>query len=161
MKKIFVPFLFLICTMSFGQETKTKEKTAAEAKMTAVERNDLNDNVAVPDFREKDPKAEENKIYIMPDLDVKPSFPGGNDQILVFFNNNFDKKTLKANAWIFVDFIIEKDGSTSISINKSTGTDVETEAKRIFSKMPKFSPGKIGGKVVRSTFSQRFNIIKS
>ncbi len=54
---------------------------------------------------------------------------------------------------VFIDFIIEKDGTVTITNTKAPYSTLETEAKRIIYKLPKMYPAKQNGKPVRMTMS--------
>ena len=97
------------------------------------------------------------KIYY--NFDKKPSFPGGNQARLTFFarhirypqdalNNNISGK-------VYASFIVEPDSSiTHIKILKSLGYGCDAELKRLILLMPKWNPGIVGGKPVRSYVTQ-------
>ena len=55
---------------------------------------------------------------------------------------------------VIVSFVIEKDGSlTNIKVAKDIGGNCGEEAVRIIKSMPKWTPGKNKGKVVRTQIS--------
>ncbi|MFN3908821.1 MAG: energy transducer TonB [Flavobacterium sp.] len=54
---------------------------------------------------------------------------------------------------VFVNFIIEKDGSISVAGMRGPSPILEKEAARIMTKMPKMIPGKQRGKPVRVPYS--------
>ncbi|MDP2162568.1 MAG: energy transducer TonB, partial [Flavobacterium sp.] len=54
---------------------------------------------------------------------------------------------------VFVNFIIEKDGSITIANLRGPYPVLEKEAARIINKIPKLTPGKQRGKAVRVPFS--------
>ena len=56
----------------------------------------------------------------------------------------------KITGKVYVDFIVEKDGTiTNISIIRDVGHETGEEAKRVLNNMPNWKPAKIGGKIVR------------
>ncbi len=130
---------------------RTKPKDKVEA---------FDDNVAVPDFNSKKVEDTENKVYIMPNLDEKPTFPGGTDAFLKLFDKNFDKSKLSFSSYALADIIVEKDGSLTVTVSKATNDTVKAETERVLKSLPKWTPAKIGGQPVRTTFSQRFEIRK-
>lgn len=119
------------------------------------------DNLPVPDFDRKTEKNDENKVYIMPDLDERPKFPGGTDAFLKMFDSKFDKSKLSFAAYALADIIVEKDGSLTITVSKATNDAVKTETERVLKMMPKWTPAIKDGQPVRTTFLQRFEIRKS
>jgi protein TonB len=54
---------------------------------------------------------------------------------------------------VYVNFIISKDGSISNIRMRGPDKNLEKEAKRIISKLPKMTPGKQRGRPVRVPFS--------
>lgn len=59
----------------------------------------------------------------------------------------------KIQGRVFISFIIEKDGSVTISNIRGPHPILEEEAKRIFSLLPKMRPGLFKGKPTRMTMS--------
>lgn len=54
---------------------------------------------------------------------------------------------------VFVNFVIEKDGSIKVSSMRGPDKILEKEAQRVFDKMPKITPGKQRGKAVRVPYA--------
>jgi protein TonB len=55
---------------------------------------------------------------------------------------------------VFVQFVVERDGSiTEVSVISGVHPDLDKEAVRVVNLMPKWTPGQIKGKVVRSYHS--------
>ena len=93
-------------------------------------------------------------------VNQKPEFPGGNDKVLDYINDN---RKYPAEAYnkgiqgrVKCSFIVNADGSISnVSLLRSVNELLNEEAIRIFSLMPAWQPGKIDGipvpvRVVRS-----------
>ncbi len=85
-----------------------------------------------------------------------PSFPGGDVAMQEFIKNNIrypDKeKKDKISGRVFVELIVEKDGSLSnlhIKRDVPGGPGLSQEALRLIDSMPKWIPGKEKGKKVR------------
>ncbi len=141
-----------------------------EIKETIIESTETNQ-------REEVVKAE--KVVVVdeePDVDVPfaiiedvPIFPGCenvakekrrdcfNDKINQHIKKNFQYPESAMDAGqqgrVFVNFIIEKDGSISIANLRGPFPALEKEAARIINKIPKLTPGKQRGKAVRVPFS--------
>ncbi|RKR05707.1 DKNYY family protein [Flavobacterium sp. 90] len=107
---------------------------------------------------------DENKIYNTVDLDVLPDYNGG-----MAARNKFVEKNFKApkdegeriQGKIYLYFIIEKDGTiTNQKVLRDYGYGSGAEALRVLNKMPKWIPGQIKGKTVRSAYSTVFVIQK-
>ena len=56
-------------------------------------------------------------------------------------------------GWVYVNFVIGKDGNISNIRMRGPDKNLENEANRIISKLPKMTPGKQRGKAVRVPFS--------
>ena len=80
-----------------------------------------------------------------------PQFPGGDLEMKKFIEKNFKYKKLSATEGtkIYVQFTVEIDGTIkSPKIIKGINADLNKEALRVVSIMPKFSPAKNNGKTV-------------
>ncbi len=91
-------------------------------------------------------------------VDEMPEFPGGIEKLMEYLANNikYPKKAKKnkVQGKVFVNFIVEKDGSISnIKILKGIGYGCNEEVIRVLKKMPKWKPGKHNGKPVRVIFN--------
>jgi TonB family protein len=99
--------------------------------------------------------ADSNAVYST--ADQMPEFPGGEDSLQRFFKNRImyparDKQN-NVHGIVVVKITIEKDGShTDPSIIKSISPDIDIEALRILSRLPKFKPGINKGKAVRVSY---------
>lgn len=85
--------------------------------------------------------------------DVMPEFPGGMDRLKAFLQNNLKFPSSAYNreveGRVIVSFVVDKDGVISrIKIEKSLGADFDEAAINIIEMMPKWIPGKQGGKNV-------------
>lgn len=145
-----------------GKIVRVRYNVPMTIKRTKPKETDLqlDDNVAVPDYNSKKVEDTENKLYIMPNLDEKPTFPGGTDAFLKLFDKNFDKSKLSFSSYALADIIVEKDGSLTLTVSKATNDAVKAETERVLKTLPKWTPAKKSGQPVRATFSQRFEIRK-
>lgn len=85
-------------------------------------------------------------------------FPGGQTALMTWLAKNIAyPEAAQQNGIsgrVIVKFIVEKDGSISgVSVVKGVDKDLDNEAIRVVKKMPKWQPGKNGGKAVRCYFS--------
>ena len=84
---------------------------------------------------------------------VKPQFPGGDDKLVAFINDNrhYPSEAYKKGIQgrVTCSFVVNADGSVShISILKGVEHSLNQEALRIMGKMPEWSPGKHEGRAV-------------
>lgn len=105
-------------------------------------------------------KADDDKIYNI--VDEEASFPGGLEAMYKWIKNHLrypeECKAKNIQGRVTVQFAVEKDGSLSdIKALKSPNALLSKEAIRIVNAMPKWSPAKVKGKVVRSYFRLPIN----
>lgn len=86
-----------------------------------------------------------------------PEYPGGMSELVVWLNKNIKYPpsaiSRKLKGEVEVAFFIEKDGTcTDFKVVKSANTLFDEEALRVCKMMPKWKPGKIKGKIVRTYF---------
>ena len=100
---------------------------------------------------------EDEKIY-SDSLDQQAEFPGGASKCMQWLSQNirYPEAAVQNDIQgrVVVKFIVEKDGSIrNAQIVKGVDKDLDREALRIISKMPKWIPGKMNGIPVRSYFN--------
>lgn len=91
-------------------------------------------------------------------VEQNPSFPGGMDCLKEWLAENVkyptNARAEQVQGRVIVDFIVDKDGSiVNPSIIRSVHPDLDAEALRVVSAMPKWTPGVQKGKSVRVRFS--------
>ncbi len=99
--------------------------------------------------------AREEPIFTM--VEELPMFLGGDEALTTFLSENIscqitDDKTGKPEN-VFVNFIIEEDGSVSnVRLVSGTGDGCVDEVIRGIESMPNWIPGKMGGRAVRVSY---------
>lgn len=100
-------------------------------------------------------------------VESMPSFPGGEDSLLVFLQNNLvypaASKEKGISGIVYVSFVVETDGSISgVEILKGVNDELDAEAMRVIRMMPKWTPGKQNGNEerVEMTLPVRFVLNK-
>lgn len=81
-------------------------------------------------------------------VEEKPTFPGGGAELVNFINKNrrypAEAYSMGIEGRVVCSFVVNSDGSVSnISVIRGVEPTLNKEAKRIISKMPHWSPGKI------------------
>jgi TonB family protein len=105
----------------------------------------------------QDKTADDDKVYEM--VDVMPEYPGGMDAMTKYLVETIkypvEAKTNGVQGRVFVQYIVEKDGSVGhVKVIRGIGSGCDEEAIRVVSGMPKWSPGKnADGKPVRVQFN--------
>lgn len=158
--------LLLLSFITFGQTNKTKKDVKIEEvphkNIELINSdgtyNSISEAPQMPEESETD-----NKIYSKKDLEVYPEFPGGKERLALFLSKNIrltdEMKKNKVKGIVNVLLIIEKDGSiTDIKAARGLGFGAENEALRVLKSMPKWIPGELNGRKVKSSISLPINI---
>ncbi len=121
------------------------------AQQKVEERRDVSppDDTTVPP-----PLEAEKKDIVFTSVEQIPQFPGGEKALFLYISKSlYYPKMARENevqGKVFVEFIIEKDGSISnIKVLRGIGSGCNEEAMRVLSRMPKWLPGKQNGAAVR------------
>lgn len=89
------------------------------------------------------------------EVDQKPTYPGGEEAMLKFINNNlcYPGGALDdmIEGTVYVRFVVEKDGSlTELQVLRGISSAFDKAAVAVIKQMPKWKPAKKDGKVVAS-----------
>lgn len=101
--------------------------------------------------------------YICVQYETWPKFPGGQQAMIKYIQENlkYPKQALKKQIQgrSICQFIVEKDGSiTHIRVVRSSGNkSLDRAAIRVIKTMPKWTPGRLQGKIVRTTYALPVN----
>lgn len=99
----------------------------------------------------------ENKVHDFVTLEEKPEFPGGEEAMWKFFNENLvypqHAKDIQLQGRVYVTFVIDEWGNvTKVAVPREIGGGLDEEAKRVVSMMPRWSPGRQAGRPVKVSF---------
>lgn len=91
-------------------------------------------------------------------VEQKPTFPGGEAAMYKWLGDNINYPAAASEEGVqgkvTVQFIVEKDGRISnVHVVRGKHPALDAEAKRVVSKMPKWTPGRNNGQPVRVTFN--------
>ena len=101
--------------------------------------------------------ADENEVLDV--VEIRPEFPGGTQALYNWLGRNivYPRISRENNSQgkSFVRFIVNTDGSIeNIKVIRSSGdTYLDREAVRVISAMPRWTPGRMGGKNVRTWYT--------
>lgn len=100
--------------------------------------------------------SEDDAVFVV--VEEQAEFPGGLDSMYAYIVKNLKypeaAKEKGIEGRVFVNFIIEKDGSISnVKILRGIGGGCEEAAVEMIKNMPKWKPGKQRGKPVRFQFN--------
>lgn len=96
-------------------------------------------------------KVKEEKVYVS--VEQMPVFKGGEDKLFKYLKEklNYDERARKAHiqGTVYVQFIVGKKGEIrDVTIRRGVHKWLDNEALRVVKAMPKWKPGKQGGKRV-------------
>ena len=104
-------------------------------------------------------KMEKDQAGYYSNVEVWPAYPGGQDQLERFFEDNIEYPQQASDngteGLVTISFDVDENGKiySPKTVNKPVGDGVEEEALRVFNKMPSWTPGKIKGKNVKTHFT--------
>lgn len=95
-------------------------------------------------------------------VEQMPEYPGGMQALLNYLMENVkypeDAEKQKIEGRVIAVFVVETDGSISnVEVVKPVFPSLDAEAVRVLSGMPKWTPGKQSGKVVRVKYTVPIN----
>ena len=98
-----------------------------------------------------------NKVYEV--CEQMPTFPGGDAALMKYLSENVKYPALAIKAQeqgrVVVSFTVEKDGAISdVKVARSVTPSLDAEAVRVVKAMPKWTPGKQGGQLVRVRYNE-------
>ena len=104
----------------------------------------------------QDKQKDNTKVYDV--VEKMPSFPGGQGALFEYLCNNVHYPKVaaekKVEGRVIVTFVVGKDGSISnAELARSVSEELDAEAIRVVSSMPKWEPGTQNGKPVNVKFT--------
>lgn len=102
---------------------------------------------------------EMDKQGVYTNVEYLPAFPGGNNGLQKFFNNNLQYPEAATDdgveGTVMVNFVVDETGKISSPQvqGQTPGYGLDAEALRVVKKMPAWTPGKLKGKNVKTRFS--------
>ena len=98
-------------------------------------------------------KPDKDGVYEM--TDVRPTYPGGQAALEDYINNNIEYQPAVDNnteGTVDVQFVVDENGNVSNPkvVGNELGGGLDDEAIRVISRMPKWTPGKVKGKNVKT-----------
>lgn len=119
--------------------------------------NTSSDNKMLTGNLSGDNDSSDSQIYSTAGVEVIPSFPGGEDAMLrylkKFLHYPAEARENNITGKVYVSFIIDEKGRvTEINIVRGLGYGTDDEVTRVVRMMPDWSPGKVQGKNVKTSF---------
>ena len=114
--------------------------------------------VDIADLQEHKVVVEEQKPQIFNHVEVMPTFPGGDTELMKWLYANISYPTIAQEQGIQgivnLRFVVRSDGSVDdVQVVKGLDPSCDKEAQRVVKKMPKWNPGKQNGSPVNVYFS--------
>lgn len=104
------------------------------------------------------PTPVEEEVFDLAAVQEQPEFPGGMEKMYEFMQRTQKYPDMEYEAGIqgkvYVQFTVAKDGSIEeAKVLRSVSEGLDKEAMRLVKSMPKWNPGKMGGKPVKCRFN--------
>lgn len=136
--------LIITCCLSFCVNAQIQEKTNPEAA-----------SVIVIPSPEDQPSTTSSKDEIIDFPEEDATYKGGQDALQKFVQKNLkyplEARDQNIQGRVFVSFVVEKNGRISnVIIERGIDPLLDKEVLRLVKSMPKWNPGKMKGKKIRS-----------
>ena len=146
-----VQFVAVEATDEQVEEPPPTQTDVAETVVSTVTQEGENVDVAPP------PVVEE-EVFDLAAVQEQPEFPGGMEKMYEFMGKMQKYPDMEYEAGIqgkvYVQFTVAKDGSIEeAKVLRSVSDGLDKEALRLVKSMPKWNPGKMGGKPVKCRFN--------
>ena len=110
----------------------------------------------------KEEEAEDAAVFFI--VEEMPDFPGGQLALRKFIASAIKYPVIAQENGIqgkvFVNFVVAKDGTvTGAKIARGVDPSLDKEALRVVNSLPKWKPGKQGGKPVRVSYTVPINFV--
>ena len=138
-------------TIKAQMKEKSGEKSYLEGKMTSTKKDGMTVNQV--DWQKKTSYDEPQEKVIFQVVEEMPEFPGGIAEAMKFLAKNIKypvaAQEAKIEGRVIVQFVVGRDGSVSdVKVMRGVNPELDAEAIRVVSIMPKWNPGKQRGKAV-------------
>lgn len=109
----------------------------------------------VPEPKAAGTKNDEGEVFYV--VESRPQFPGGDGELMKYLQRNVRYPAAAQQAGVQgkveVEFTVKKDGSVSdVKVIRSVNPELDAEAIRVISSMPKWQPGEQRGTPVDTRF---------
>ena len=132
-----------------------------------IEDSEVNDKTAITAVMQvsnnkEEVEAEDAPVFFI--VEEMPDFPGGQLALRKFIATSIKYPVIAQENGIqgkvFVNFVVGKDGSISgAKISRGVDPSLDKEALRVVNSLPKWKPGKQGGKAVRVSYTVPINFV--
>lgn len=136
---------------------KAGNNNATEKNATAKARKMRMSVDMSPETGERKMSVDASGVYLYPDR--MPQFPGGNDALVSYVENNTNYRESAINneteGTVRVSFIVDENGKVSspVVVGSKVGSGLDEEAISVVKSMPDWKPGTVKGKKVKTRLS--------
>ncbi len=125
-----------------------------ELDMESLDDNDAPIEIA-PIIESTAEAVSDNEVFII--VEQMPEFPGGINAMRAFLAKNVKYPVVAlengVSGTVFISFVINQDGSiVDTKVLRGVDSALDKEAIRVVNSMPKWKPGKQGGRAVRVSY---------
>lgn len=138
---------------------KTKIDTAKTKKTSMRNPSRKGKAMLVSADKKDNSKIEMDKEGVYNRAEIMPSFPGGEKALSAYIENNIQYPESAMDngteGTVVLTFAVDETGKVYAPklVSQKVGDGLEEEAMRVVSKMPKWNPGRIKGKNVKTKFT--------
>lgn len=146
-----------------SDEATVNESPAVATNMEKQpSQSDSNNMLPARTADDKSESSSSNGKDVYTAVEEMAEFPGGMPGLMNFLSKtiHYPKEAFDANVQgrVIIKFVVNKDGSISdATVVKGVSKELDEEAIRVVTLMPKWTPGKAGGKAVSSYFTVPIN----
>jgi len=147
------------------EEVKTQEELQDTKVGTADQEGKDEGEIVIPEDKGNgNAPVEEVKQEPFTIVEENPTFPGGEAAMFKFLQSHMQypqyEKEADISGRVFVRFVVQADGSIdNVSITRKVSPGLDKEAMRVVQLMPKWNPGKQGGRAVPVWFNLPVNFV--
>jgi protein TonB len=159
-----IAFLPPIVTDDVVDNQIPPQDAMVDVNASTVTNEDDNNSFAPPPTDNTPPPVEKKEEEVYLDVEESAEFPGGRAAMMKFLGDNIKYPETAIDQGLegkcYLRFIVGTDGKiTDVKVTRPVPDcpDCDAEAKRVVKSMPRWKPGKIGGKGVRSYFDLPVN----
>jgi TonB family protein len=129
---------------------KIASKGLITASIRKQQRNDQNIEISIQEPR--DTTRSDETVYVI--VEQMPQFLSGTTDMYNYIRENLKNPNPELHGRVIVQFVVDKDGSVkNIKILRGVCPELDNAAIRLLQNMPKWTPGKQGGKNVKVTLT--------
>jgi TonB family C-terminal domain len=156
-----LPLAVILLAACTNKEVSKKMDEISNAKISNLASDSKENEVKNSSEAENNEPQSQSEIddsFVFVSVEKMPQFPGGEVALLKWISENInypeEAKKNKIEGRVACSFVVNKDGSVSdVQVVRPLDPDLDKEAVRVLSILPKFIPGEQRGEAVRVKYS--------